>query len=309
MTSRFIFRDRSFHIDAGPVPLGRAIRDQHPGASWNDVKRLIASGKVTVNGETLTDPGSPLVNNASVCIRMTTRAKAAGVSEADLVHLDSQLVVVNKPSGISTVPFDASELDTLESRVQRELKNRSSSKLLPVLHTVHRIDKETSGLVVFARTRPALQHLKHQFRLHSVERRYRALAHGNVRSTTHQTRLVPNRGDGLRGSTDNPTLGRLAITHVESLRQLAGATVIACRLETGRTHQIRVHLSESGHPLVGEKVYIRGYQGTLIEAPRLMLHAETLGFRHPTSEELLHFSAPIPRDMSTRIDTLRQDAR
>jgi 23S rRNA pseudouridine1911/1915/1917 synthase len=109
----------------------------------------------------------------------------------------------------------------------------------------------------------------------------------------------------LRGSTRNPRLGRESVTHVTALETLPGATLIECRLETGRTHQIRIHLSEAGHPLLGEHVYVRKYAGTLLEAPRVMLHATELGFVHPITEKPMHFSKPLPDDMSAVLNRLR----
>jgi 23S rRNA pseudouridine1911/1915/1917 synthase len=142
-----------------------------------------------------------------------------------------------------------------------------------------------------------------------VERRYVALAHGSVRAATHHSRLVKDRGDGRRGSTEHPELGRDSVTHVKPLEALAGATLVECRLETGRTHQIRIHLAESGHPLVGERVYGRSYRGERIEAPRLMLHAFELGFEHPTTGKPLHFEQPMPEDMERVVHALRRGRR
>jgi 23S rRNA pseudouridine1911/1915/1917 synthase len=165
---------------------------------------------------------------------------------------------------------------------------------------VHRLDKETSGLVVFTRTWLAKQRLAAQFRSHTVHRRYLAIAHGDVRSATVRTHLMENRGDGLR-----PAAARLAITHFERLEALRGATLVACRLETGRTHQIRIHLSESGHPLVGERVYVRGFAGPALPAPRLMLHAAELGFVHPVTEREVSWECELPEDMKETLARLR----
>jgi 23S rRNA pseudouridine1911/1915/1917 synthase len=172
---------------------------------------------------------------------------------------------------------------------------------------VHRLDKETSGLVVFTRTWLAKQSLATQFRAHTVHRRYLAIAHGSVRAGTVRTHLVENRGDGLRGSARGtpPPSARLAVTHIELLEQLRGASLVACRLETGRTHQIRIHLSESGHPLVGEGVYVRGWRGPLIEAPRLMLHAAELGFVHPVTQRVVSWEQPLPEDIRAVAERLR----
>jgi 23S rRNA pseudouridine1911/1915/1917 synthase len=159
---------------------------------------------------------------------------------------------------------------------------------------------------MFARTLDAKRTLKQQFRVHSVHRRYVAVAHGHVQAQSVASRLVRDRGDGRRGSTENPTLGRDAVTHIGFLERLDGATLVECRLETGRTHQIRIHLAEQGHPLLGETLYLKGYGGPLIDAPRLMLHARELGFIHPSTGQPLHFEEPIPDDMRLVIETLRR---
>jgi 23S rRNA pseudouridine1911/1915/1917 synthase len=217
-----------------------------------------------------------------------------------LVYADAQLVVIDKPAGLSTVAFDETERDSLDQRVARALGGRRAA-----LGIVHRLDKETSGLVVFARTLHAKRALKQQFRFHTTHRRYQALVHGDVAARTLSSRLVRDRGDGLRGSTENPKLGKPSTTHVKPIERLRGATLIECTLETGRTHQIRIHLSEAGHPLVGERVYIRGYAAKPISAPRLMLHAAELGFTHPVSGQQLRFSSPLPADFLAELDALR----
>jgi 23S rRNA pseudouridine1911/1915/1917 synthase len=229
-------------------------------------------------------------------------------------------VVVAKPAGVSTVPYDEGETDTLEARIRGWLTERGFAPrgVRPSLGIVHRLDKETTGLVVFTRTWLAKQSLTSQFRAHTVHRRYLALAHGDVRSSVIRTVLVGDRGDGLRGSAGperrrviaraprGATDARAAVTHVEYLEALRGATLIACRLETGRTHQIRIHLSESGHPLVGEKVYARGYAGALLAAPRLMLHAAELGFTHPSTSRPMRWEQPMPDDMMAVLERLRR---
>jgi 23S rRNA pseudouridine1911/1915/1917 synthase len=180
----------------------------------------------------------------------------------------------------------------------------------PSLGIVHRLDKETSGVMVFTRTWLAKQSLTQQFREHTVLRRYLALAAGDVATQTIRSDIHADRGDGLRGSLPrgrrgSPGQGQRAVTHVRALEKLDGATLVECRLETGRTHQIRIHLSESGHPLVGERVYIRGFAGPLIDAPRLMLHAAELGFVHPATEREMRWEQPLPDDMQAVLARLR----
>jgi len=119
-----------------------------------------------------------------------------------------------------------------------------------------------------------------------------------------ESMLVADRGDGLRGSTTHAGQGKRAVTHVSVERALRGATLCAVRLETGKTHQIRIHLAESGHPLVGETVYIRDYTGPVISSARLMLHAATLGFVHPVTGEQVSLRSPLPPDFTAVVDRL-----
>lgn len=178
---------------------------------------------------------------------------------------------------------------------------------------VHRIDRETSGLVVFARTIPAARILAEQFRVHDTHRRYLAIVAGRPKTATIRSHLLRDRGDGRRGSAEegDGEDGKLAITHVRTLERLGPAhSLVECRLETGRTHQIRIHLSEAGHPLLGEKVYRtrrrgRGHLSESSDPPvgRVALHAAELGFVHPASGEPIHLESPLPRDLR---DLVRQ---
>jgi 23S rRNA pseudouridine1911/1915/1917 synthase len=153
---------------------------------------------------------------------------------------------------------------------------------------------------VFARTLAAKKELAQRFREHTVERRYVAIVHGLVIGKhTFRSYLVDDRGDGLRGSAKQKGMGLLSVTHAAAMDPLGSATLIACALETGRTHQIRIHLSEAKHPLVGDRVYTRDFLrdgGTLIDAPRMMLHAIVLGFEHPISGKPLRFTDAPPAD-------------
>jgi 23S rRNA pseudouridine1911/1915/1917 synthase len=177
---------------------------------------------------------------------------------------------------------------------------------------VHRLDRETSGLMIFARTAEAQKHLEHQFRVHSIRRRYMAIVHGEVKSQTIESRLVRDRGDGRRGSTQLDT-GKMAITHVKAIERLGDYTLIECRLETGRTHQIRIHLAELGHPLCGEKIYnqplFRPRLPDRSGAPRMALCAIELGFIHPITEEPMHFEMPLSPDIVELAKRLRKAAK
>jgi 23S rRNA pseudouridine1911/1915/1917 synthase len=247
-----------------------------------------------------------------------------------VVHVDAHIVVVDKPAGISTVPFEEenpdARTDTLDGLVRevlaaREARPGRSARRAP-LGVVHRLDKPTSGLLVFARTVAAKQHLAQQARHHSMGRVYWAIARGAVAAARLESWLVADRGDGIRGSA-RPGVreGQHAVTHVRPLERLHGATLVECRLETGRTHQIRIHLSEAGHPLLGETVYSKGRRGkgakghseghgdlVAVEVPRLMLHAVELELEHPGTGERVQFRREPPPDFQAVLDRLRSPA-
>lgn len=295
----------SYPVAEPGLALDRFLRGSLPGASWAEVRRYIERGKVSVDSVLVTDARRALDPGSVVTLTLSAPRPRAEVIGADaLVHVDGAIVVVEKPSGLSTVPFDESERDSLDVRVRDVLFRFHRGPRAP-LGVVQRLDKETSGLLVFARTTAAKKHLQQQLRAHSVHRRYLALAHGSVSSTRVRSRLVKNRGDGRRGSTERADLGRLSVTHVRALEALAGATLVECRLETGRTHQIRIHLSELGHPLLGDRVYGHGYQGVRIDAERVMLHAAELGFVHPTTGRSMSFRSEPPLDFRRLLERLR----
>jgi 23S rRNA pseudouridine1911/1915/1917 synthase len=230
-------------------------------------------------------------------------------------------VVVEKPGGIPTVRHPAEREwperrkalnPTLEDHVLKAIAGREGRPprtALPRMRVVQRLDKETSGLLVFARTVVAERGLGKQFHAHTVMRRYLAVVRGYVAPQRITNRLVRDRGDGRRGSTTVPGLGKEAVTQVEVIERLRGYTLLACRLETGRTHQIRIHLAELGHPICGEKVYNRRPGGPEEAdpsgAPRLALHAAELGFTHPVTGEQLHWAMPLPPDLAAFVERLR----
>jgi 23S rRNA pseudouridine1911/1915/1917 synthase len=272
-----------------------------------------------------TDPLFRVRDPSLVVLSMNApKPRAPPLPEGAVVFVDAHVIVVDKPSGVSTVPYDEDETGTLDERVREWLsrpspqrpdrKTRARGGGRPPLGVVHRLDKETSGLLVFTRTWLAKESLTGQFRAHTTTRRYVALVHGAVESQVFRSELFADRGDGLRGSRPRGRRGgegegQRAVTHVVVLERLEKATLVECRLETGRTHQIRIHLSEAGHPLVGEQVYIRDFKGDPLPAPRLMLHARELGFVHPATEEDVHFSRDPPKDFEETLARLRKKAK
>jgi 23S rRNA pseudouridine1911/1915/1917 synthase len=304
------------------LTLAALVRELVPGTSWSQARDLCSNGKVWIGGRAATDPARRLTGGEHVEVRSGAARSASSSSEL-VVHLDPEIVVVRKPAGILTVPFEREDRDTLLALARvgvRRMEAARGAEHKPTLRAVQRLDKDTSGLVVFARTLNAQRHLQEQLSAHTVTRRYLAIAHGEVQDAVHESLFVPDRGDGLRGSWGRfrrargdtgapPPTAREAVTRVEVLERLRGATLAACELETGRQHQIRIHLAESGHPLVGETVYIRDYlradRGPILPAPRPMLHAAVLGFVHPRSEKALRFEDPLPDDFLDVLETLR----
>jgi 23S rRNA pseudouridine1911/1915/1917 synthase len=281
------------------------------GLSWSKARKQISTGKVTVRGVVAEKPEQIVAAGDTIEVRSNAPRRRPGpyLSRSAIAYVDAQVVVVRKPAGVSTVPYEAGERGTLDQLVA-ELLHREQPKKRPgppgALGVVQRLDKETSGLIVFARTWSAKKALAHQLRMHTMHRRYLAIAHGSVVKQTCRSHIVKDRGDRLRGVARRGETGQLAITHVEPVERLVGATLVACGLETGRTHQIRIHLAEAGHPVVGERVYVRDYAGPLLNAPRIMLHATELGFAHPITGETLRFEEPPPPDFDEVLASLRR---
>lgn len=291
--------------------------------SWNDVRALIEQRRVTINGSPCTDPARRLHEGEVVELLAKPMAAPRNATVQTLVirHLDDHVVVVEKPSGISSVRHPA-ELEWSEQRKQLEPTlhdiaqwaiaenlNRNA-KSLPPLRIVHRLDKDTSGLLLFARSVLAERELGRQFRQHTVVRRYLAIVPGYLSPQTIRSTLIRDRGDGRRGSNKQPDItGKDAITHVAVEERLPKHAILSCRLETGRTHQIRIHLAEAGHPVCGEKVYTKTLSGEALpetKSPRLALHATELGFEHPVTGEHLHWSMPLPKDLEKFVERLRR---
>jgi len=180
---------------------------------------------------------------------------------------------------------------------------------------VHRLDRDTSGLMLFARTPSIAQSLIEAFKHHRVVRKYHAVVYGHPQQQTFDSVLVRDRGDGHRGTkpaeveTTDPT-EQHAITHIRPIETIGPYSLIECQLETGRTHQIRIHLSEAGHLLCGDAIYCKRADGSLIEdssgAPRQALHSATLAFDHPISGEKLEFKMAWPADLHRWLTKLRQ---
>ncbi len=293
----------SWIVEEPGVTVAAFVKDR-AGVPWSVAKRHVTTGKIFVDGARVTEVDHRLVAGQSVELRMAAPRPRDPEREGVLVFDDAHVVVIDKPAGISSVPYDDRETGTAMDLIRGAWRRMGKPATTIALHVVHRIDRGTSGLLVFAKTKPAEHGLAAQLRAHTMEREYRCVAHGIVAPGRIESYLVGDRGDGLRGSTSRIEQGKRAITHVAVAAALRGATLCAVRLETGKTHQIRIHLAESGHPLVGEEVYVRDYTGPVITSPRLMLHAATLGFEHPITGERVRFESALPEDFTAVLDRL-----
>jgi len=315
---------------------------------WSLAKRLIENGHVRVAGFACTDPGHRVKAKNRVWIREGVienkaekkqqysrdakrsapprkeqlRKKPKPIDTAvpgvEIVYTDDAVVVANKPAGLTTMRH-AEEAEEFGPRGKAylpktladhlpSLLGSPKAKLLPV----HRIDRDTSGLVVFARTPAAAANLAKQFRKHTVDRRYLALVRGTPPEGRTESTFVGDRGDGRRGSGDGPD-GKRAVTHVKVLERFPKFALVECRLETGRTHQVRIHLGEASAPLCGETVYDRPLHGKPLPdgsgATRPMLHAGRLGFVHPETGDAMSWEIPPPADFAALLQKLRSTGR
>ena len=298
-------------------PTVAAVVREQTGLAWSRARDLCTEGRVTVNGERCLDSALRVPPGAVVIVdERAPKLRSGALPESAIAFFDRDVVVVDKPAGLLSVAYEPGDKDTLADCTRALLRRMGGRRFEPRVGVVHRLDKDTSGLMVFARTLDAKRILEIQFRAHDIERVYHAIAHGAVAAERVETHLVTDRGDGIRGSWGHfrrprggiPPEAKRSVTHVRPIAALEGATLIECRLETGRQHQIRIHLSELGHPLVGERVYIRDYAGPKIESPRPMLHARVLGFVHPRTGQRMSFEREAPEDFQAMIEALRPTA-
>jgi 23S rRNA pseudouridine1911/1915/1917 synthase len=278
------------------------------GLSRRGAQEAVRRGHVDVAGQTSLEPGqevgpaTPLVYNPNRP-RPETAARRIKV-----LYQDRHILVVDKPAGLLTQPTPAREPDTLVERAGRYL-TRTRGEARPYVGIVHRLDRDTSGVILIVCSPRALRPFQALFRAHTIERRYLAVVEGALGPDcgTIDLPLVADRGDGRRGAARTAGQGVPAVTHYEVVERFRStATLVACRLETGRTHQIRIHLAELGHPVVSEPVY-RPAARPPFPAPfsRQALHAEALGFIHPLTGMGLRIEAPLPADLADWIGLLR----
>jgi 23S rRNA pseudouridine1911/1915/1917 synthase len=312
--------------DAAGQTLAALLRRNLAGRSWGDIQRLLRARHVQVNGNLCVDAGRRLKAGEVVKLLPQSAAPPPRADDVRIRHLDAHVVVVEKPAGVTSNRHAEERqwsgrrkqlqptLDELLPRTIARVESWGRGKPAgnpPPVRAVHRLDRDTSGLMVFARTVRAERALGEQFRRHTTERRYLAVVLGRIdRALRFDSQFVRDRGDGRRGSARPSQRGKQAVTHVRPVEALGDYTLVECRLETGRTHQIRIHLSEAGHPVCGDRVYRQPRVGGPVladssDAPRLALHAAELGFEHPATGEKLRFAMPLPAELERFVARLR----
>jgi 23S rRNA pseudouridine1911/1915/1917 synthase len=271
--------------------LGERLRALFPEASGRAHKQWLASGRVRVDGRACRDPRTPVAPGARVEVGERAAVRPTGLALGlQLVHEDASILVADKPPGLLTVASEG-ERERTAYRAVWEYLAATRSGARPFI--VHRLDRETSGLLVFACTPAAKGRLQEQFAARAVERGYAALVHGRVREE-HGTLVADLVQDAALRVRTRPrgrdTGARTAITNYRVVARRRDTTVLELTLDTGRRQQIRVQLAELGHPIVGD----RAHGAPAAPGGRLCLHACRLGFTHPTTGARMRFESPPP---------------
>lgn len=285
------------------------------GLSRERIKALIAGGRVTMGGAPVASASAKAAEGAAFTIDLPPAIDPQARPQAiplSIAYEDDHLIVVDKPAGMVVHPAAGNPDGTLVNALLHHCQGRLAGiggVARPGI--VHRIDKDTSGLLVVAKSDAAHEGLARQFADHSLERAYLAVVAGHPRPASGTVNARIGRSDADRKKMavlpKDSSRGKHAITHYRVMEMLAGCALVECRLETGRTHQVRVHMSSIGHPLLGDPVYGRVNQQLRqllqrIGFARQALHAAVLGFVHPIDGNRLRFVSEVPPDMRELID-------
>jgi 23S rRNA pseudouridine1911/1915/1917 synthase len=313
------FQIHSFTVppELAGLRLDQALARLLPEHSRSRLKEWIEAGRVTLGHRTprprdLLSGGERIVVNAETPVSSTVAAQAI---ELDIVHADDWLLVIDKPAGLVVHPGAGNRDRTMQNAL---LHYDPALAGLPRAGILHRLDKDTSGLLVVARTLAAHTALTRQLQARAIEREYEAVCSGVLTAGgTIDRAIARHRTERVRMAVRDD--GREAVTHYRVIERFRAHTHVRVALETGRTHQIRVHFAHIRHPLVGDATYggrlrlPRGATPALVEAlrtfPRQALHAARLALIHPQSQHAVEWRAPLPRDIKSLLKVLREDAR
>ncbi len=292
--------------------LDRLLAARPLGASRAVLQRWMAEGRVTIEGR----PVAPK-DKARPGTIVRVEPGPPPVSEAlpepiplELLYEDAALIVLHKPAGLVVHPAAGHESGTLVNALLHHAEvERGEDPRRPGV--VHRLDKDTSGVMVVARTDAAREALTAQFAHHTIEREYQAICVGAPPPALTFDTLIGRHPTDRKRFSSRVRTGKRAVTHVTRERELAGAALVRCRLETGRTHQIRVHLADHGYPLLGDPLYSKPPKDPRLrtvgaELGRQALHARVLGFTHPTTAERLRFEVEPPADFACALAQLER---
>lgn len=332
-TSDELYERFSMTIDKGQEPLriDKFLMHRIEGATRNKLQQAINLGMVLVNGKEIR-PNYKIKPLDTIVVYSDMSPEETDVvpekMELNIVYEDTDLMIINKPAGMVVHPGSGNYSGTLLNGVSFYLQQQNpaiSEDVLPRFGLVHRIDKNTSGLLVLAKTDKAMRHLAKQFFDHTISRKYVALVWGDMEDDSGT--IVAHVGRNLRfrklfEAYPEGDHGKEAITHYKVLERFGYVTLVQCILETGRTHQIRVHMKYIGHPLFNDDFYggDKIVKGTVYAkykqfvencfhiCQRQALHAKTLGFVHPTTGEDMFFEAPLPADIEEVIEKWRKYA-
>ena len=327
-----LYEHYAFSVDKGQQPLriDKYLMNFVENATRNKIQAAAKSGNIFVN-DLVVKSNYKVKPYDQISVKFEHPPHeyllVAEEMDLDIVYEDNELIVVNKPAGIVVHPGHGNYSGTLINGLIYHFENLpKNSSNRPGL--VHRIDKDTSGLLVVAKTEQAMTHLSQQFADKTSERTYTALVWGNIEQdegtiTGHIGRHPKNRLQNTVFTDDERDKGKPAVTHYRVLERFTYVTLVECRLETGRTHQIRVHMKHIGHTLFNDERY-GGHQilkGTSFSKyrqfidncfkilPRQALHAKTLGFEHPKTGKFMRFSSELPQDISLCIEKWRAYAK
>ena len=290
------------------IRIDKYLADACPDLTRSFIQKLIEEENITINGKSCTKKDS--VSDGDVIICEIPKPKELSVSEEniplEIVYEDDSLIVVNKPRGMVVHPANGNYEGTLVNALLYHCKGRLSSingVIRPGI--VHRIDKDTSGILLVAKTDAAHLSLAEQIKEHSVKREYVALLDGVIKDEGGTVDKPIGRSEKDRKKMAITLKNsRNAVTHYTVLERYAGYCLVKCRLETGRTHQIRVHMASLGHPVTGDTVY--GAKKQKLFQHGQLLHAKTIGFIHPKTGEYMEFTSELPIEFSEVLRKLKQ---
>lgn len=298
-------------LEYGGLRLDQALAKLLPEYSRSRLQEWVAQGQITLNGAAATSKQKVWGGEKLNVIPQSNQADQPYQAEEmalDIVYEDDSIIIINKPVGLVVHPGSGNWLGTLLNGL---LHHDPSLGEIPRAGIVHRLDKDTSGLLMVARTLIAQTALVRQLQERSVSREYLALAHGEIERGGKVDQPI-DRHPSQRTKMAVVEGGKPAVTHYSVVESFPGCTLLRCKLETGRTHQIRVHMAHLRHPLVGDHIYIKGAQKcppemrpTLLEFPRQALHAERLGLEHPETGEWMEWQVDMPTDMQELLERIR----